>query len=64
MLLLAGSTPIGGYLTGLIAEALGVSTAVAINASLCLLGVVAGLLYFAAHRRAFDAAPSTAVKPV
>jgi MFS family permease len=50
MLLIAGSTPIGGFLTGLMAEHLGVSTAIAINASICLAGVAAGLVYYAGHR--------------
>jgi len=50
MLLFAGSTPIGGYLTGLMAEHLGVQAAVGIEAVLCLVGVGAGLLYFFSHR--------------
>ena len=50
MLLFAGSTPIGGFLTGVMAERLGVQTAVGIEAGLCLLGVAAGLLYFFSHR--------------
>ena len=52
-LLIAGSTPIGGYLTGLMAEHLGVSTAIGINAAICLAGVAAGALYYFAHRAAF-----------
>ena len=50
MLLFAGSTPIGGFLTGYMAEHLGVSTAIAINAGACGIGVAAGLLYFFSHR--------------
>ncbi len=50
MLLFAGSTPIGGFLTGYMAEHLGVQTAVGIEAALCLAGIGAGLLYFFAHR--------------
>ncbi len=50
MLLFAGSTPIGGFLTGFMAEHLGVATAVGINASACALGVAAGLLYYFSHR--------------
>ena len=56
MLLIAGSTPIGGYLTGLMAEAFGVSAAIAINAAICLLGVAAGALYYTRHRQAFPEA--------
>ena len=50
MLLFAGSTPIGGYLTGVMAEHFGVQLAIGIEAALCGLGVAAGLLYFATHR--------------
>ena len=50
MLLFAGSTPIGGFLTGYMAEHLGVSTAIGINAGVCGIGVAAGLLYFFSHR--------------
>ena len=50
MLLFAGSTPIGGYLTGVMAEAWSVQVAVGIEASLCLVGAAAGLLYFYSHR--------------
>ena len=57
MLLFAGSTPIGGYLTGLMAEHLGVTTAILVNAGMCLVGVTAGWLYYAAHREAINPAP-------
>ncbi len=50
MLLFAGSTPIGGFLTGFMAEHLGVQTAIAINASACAVGVAAGLAYYVSHR--------------
>lgn len=63
MLLFAGSTPIGGYLTGVMAEAWGVQTAVGIEAALCLVGVAAGLAYYARHRSAIGqvaAMPATA----
>ncbi len=50
MLLFAGSTPIGGYLTGVLADALGVQAAVGIEAALCVVGVGVGFLYFLAHR--------------
>jgi MFS family permease len=52
MLLFAGSTPIGGFLTGFMAEHLGVSTAIGLNAAMCLVGVAAGLLYYVSHRAA------------
>jgi MFS family permease len=50
MLLFAGSTPIGGFLTGFLAETMGVSTAIAVNAAACLIGVLIGLAYYASHR--------------
>jgi MFS family permease len=63
MLLLAGSTPLGGYLTGVMAEYLGVSTAIGINATICLLGFAAGLAYYAAHREDIGASVSTPGTP-
>ena len=60
MLLFAGSTPIGGFLTGFMADRLGVQTAIGIEAGLCLLGVAAGLLYFFSHRRQIGDAPAPA----
>ncbi len=50
MLLFAGSTPIGGFLTGLVAEHLGVSTAIGVNAGICGPGAAAGLLYYLSLR--------------
>ena len=35
MLLFAGSTPFGGYLTGYLAEQLGVQAAIMFNAAMC-----------------------------
>ena len=55
MLLFAGSTPVGGFLTGLMAEHLGVSAAVGICASLSMVGVLAGALYYATHRSQISA---------
>lgn len=51
MLLFAGSTPAGGYLTGLMAEHLGVRPAVGILAAMCLVGAAAGGAYYLSHRR-------------
>jgi MFS family permease len=50
MLLFAGSTPIGGILTGLMAEQWSVSTAIAIEAALCVAGAGLGFLYYLRHR--------------
>ena len=61
MLLFAGSTPIGGFLTGFMADRLGVQTAVGIESGLCLLGVAAGLLYFFSHRSQLGDAPAPAM---
>ncbi|MEX2245327.1 MAG: MFS transporter [Dehalococcoidia bacterium] len=59
MLLLAGSTPAGGYFTGFVAEHAGVSTAVALNAGLCLAGVALGLVYYVRQRARIDVGPVT-----
>lgn len=52
MLLFAGSTPIGGYLTGFLAEHAGVTTAVEFNAAMCGLGVTLAFAYYVTHREA------------
>lgn len=44
-LLFAGSTPIGGYLTGVLAEAFGVTTALVVMASMCVVGLLTALAY-------------------
>jgi MFS family permease len=50
MLLFAGSTPFGGYATGLMAEHIGVNEAIAFNALICAIGLVIALAYYATHR--------------
>ena len=50
MLLFAGSTPIGGFLTGYMAEHLGTQRALGVNATVCMIGVAIGLAYFVSHR--------------
>jgi MFS family permease len=60
MLLFAGSTPIGAFVTGLMAEHLGVSGAISILAGVTMLGVVGGLAYYLSHRREI---PFAAVAP-
>jgi MFS family permease len=44
-LLFAGTTPIGGLVTGFLAEHLGVQWALGIEAVICGAGVIAGLTY-------------------
>jgi predicted MFS family arabinose efflux permease len=51
MLLFAGTTPIGGELTGFMAEHIGVRPTVGIEAAICAVGIAAALAYLAAHRR-------------
>lgn len=51
MLLVAGSTPIGGFLTGFLAEHIGVREAIGVNAAACVVGTGLGLAYFLTHRR-------------
>jgi len=55
-LLFAGTTPIGGAVTGWLAAARGIQTAVAIEACVCLAAVVGGGLFLAARRREVEAA--------
>jgi MFS family permease len=52
-LLFAGSTPIGGYLTGAMAETIGVTRALLVLASLCSAGIIIASLY----RRTVDIKP-------
>ncbi len=63
MLLFAGSTPVGGYLTGFMAEHLGVQTAVGILAAMCMLGVALGLAYYLSHREAIARTADGAFAP-
>ena len=57
MLLFAGTTPIGGELTGFMAEHLGIRPTVGIEAAVCAVGIAAALAYLAAQRRASAAKP-------
>jgi MFS family permease len=50
MLLFAGSTPIGGELTGAMAEHIGVRLTVGIEAAVCGVGIAVALVYLAAQR--------------
>ncbi len=60
MLLFAGSTPIGAYLTGQLAQHLGVSTALAIEAALCGVGMGIGAIYYVTHRQVVKATEQAA----
>lgn len=50
-LLMAGTTPFGGWFTGTLAEPIGVPKTLGIEAGLCALGLAVGLAYRASHRR-------------
>lgn len=50
MLLFAGSTPIGGYLTGVMAEQIGVQGAIGVLAAMCGVGVAIGAAYYLTHK--------------
>jgi predicted MFS family arabinose efflux permease len=50
MLLFAGSTPIGGQLTGVMAEHIGVRLTVGIEAAICAVGILAALTYLGTQR--------------
>jgi len=63
-LLFAGSTPIGGYITGFLAEHLGVRAGLTIMAGLCAGGTLLATLYFVrSARRAFAPAGAAATRP-
>ncbi len=54
-LLFAGSTPIGGFITGWLAERIGVPETLLLEAALCLIGVLAGIRYYMLHRQQIPA---------
>lgn len=55
-LLFAGSTPIGGFITGWLANRIGVSETLLIEAAICFVGVLVGIRYYVAHREQIPAA--------
>ncbi len=60
VLLMAGTTPVGSYLLGHLANAAGTGVAVASSGLLTMAGIVAGLVYGRTHRQGPDA--ETAVR--
>lgn len=52
-LLFAGSTPIGGWLTGTFAEIVGVRATLGVEAGICAVGVCVAYTYRLMHREAF-----------
>lgn len=65
MLLVAGSTPIGGFLTGFLADRIGVQEAIGINAAACVVGTGLGLLYYVTHRHEiWQTADASRTEPV
>lgn len=52
-LLFAGSTPIGGWVTGTLAETAGVRDTLVIEAAICTIGIGVAYLYRSAHRESF-----------
>ncbi len=54
-LLFAGSTPIGGFITGWLAERIGVPETLLLEAALCLIGVLGGIRYYMQHRQQIPA---------
>ena len=59
-LLMAGTTPFGGWFTGTLAESIGVPKTLGIEAALCAVGLVVGLTYRAMHNREFREAAALA----
>jgi MFS family permease len=65
MLLFAGSTPIGGYLMGVLASTIGTQEAIGLFAGLCGLGVIIGAAYYTLNKAAVQRsseAPRTRAK--
>jgi hypothetical protein len=52
VLLFLGSTPIGGELTGVMAEHIGVRLTLGIEAAICAVGIAAALAYLGSQRAA------------
>jgi len=48
-LLFAGTTPIGGAITGALAEAWGIRPTMAVEAGICVVGALVGVLYLRRH---------------
>jgi predicted MFS family arabinose efflux permease len=51
MFLMIGSTPLGGAITGFVANSFSVRIALLINASVCLLGLLVSVLFLRRHRK-------------
>lgn len=62
-LLIAGSTPIGGFFTGFMAEQIGTQNTVGVLAALCGIGVAAGGLYYIRHRDQIERTSEAAIVP-
>lgn len=60
MLLFAGTTPIGGEATGIMAEHIGIRLTLGIEAAICGAGIVAGLAYLAGRRARHSGTPAEA----
>ncbi len=58
-----GTTPVGSYLIGFLAERVGMLVTVLAVAGLCAVGVAGGVLSAARHGRAEDAAPTSGTSP-
>jgi predicted MFS family arabinose efflux permease len=59
ILLFAGTTPIGSFLLGNVAERLGVQKAIVLFGAISVLGVIVALLYRASRKPAGQALPET-----
>ncbi|MBV9898191.1 MAG: MFS transporter [Chloroflexi bacterium] len=58
-LLFMGTTPIGGAVTGLLADSLGITRTLAVEACVCLVGTLVGMLYLNRARRTKQASDAT-----
>ncbi len=62
-LLFAGTTPIGGFITGWLASRIGVPETIALEAVICLVGVLYGVRYYRRHEAEIPAEQRSAARP-
>ena len=58
-LMFMGTTPIGGFVTGFLADSLGVTRTVALEACVCLVATLIGMLYLRRARRSHTASEAS-----
>jgi len=64
MLLFAGSTPLGGFLTGYVAEHVGTREAIGMLAGMCFVGLSLGAAYYVSNRSGVQRTADASRRPV